>query len=199
MSEYHKKNKQTMNRLTTTVMKMLTTQSLNSLTISAVCQKAGLNRGTFYLHYHDLPDLIQSCEDEFFTDLNHDRENLLKNNHIVSTYLTHDEQVVRMLLNVVSHHQKLLKVMLGHNGDSQFKERFHAQLVDMALSGFKEISPLPKAQQILLANYNAGAIMGMITNWVQESRISQEELLHLINQLNHHSFLEVVTNLKKLK
>lgn len=37
-----------------------TTKNVDSITVSDICKKAGINRTTFYSHYIDLDDLIQS-------------------------------------------------------------------------------------------------------------------------------------------
>lgn len=39
------------------------------LTISQLCQEAGINRGTFYLNYLDKEDLLRQTEADFFSGI----------------------------------------------------------------------------------------------------------------------------------
>jgi AcrR family transcriptional regulator len=41
---------------------ILTGQGIKDLTVKNITQKAGINRGTFYLHYKDIFDLIEQAE-----------------------------------------------------------------------------------------------------------------------------------------
>ena len=40
-------------------MKMLRTQSVDDVTVIKVCEKAGVNRQSFYYHFKDMNELIQ--------------------------------------------------------------------------------------------------------------------------------------------
>ncbi|WP_078549617.1 TetR/AcrR family transcriptional regulator [Litchfieldia alkalitelluris] len=43
--------------------------TISSLTVQKVAAKAGLNRTTFYLHYHDIQDLLTQMNDDIFNEL----------------------------------------------------------------------------------------------------------------------------------
>lgn len=48
------RTKQTKTQIKKTLLDMMQTSSLGKITVTEVCSKAGINRGTFYLHYCDL-------------------------------------------------------------------------------------------------------------------------------------------------
>ena len=50
-----------------------------ALTVQKVTKTAQLNRTTFYLHYKDIPDLVEQLHDEAARNLNHHVSTLLQN------------------------------------------------------------------------------------------------------------------------
>ena len=47
---------------------LLTTKPLDKITITDVVKHAGINRGTFYAHYSDIPDVIHhQIQDTFLS------------------------------------------------------------------------------------------------------------------------------------
>lgn len=58
-------------------------EKFETISVSKLCQRAGINRGTFYLHYLDKFDLIETLKEEIITQL---RKNFEKttNNHYKS-------------------------------------------------------------------------------------------------------------------
>lgn len=49
---------------------LLLTEPFESISVSKLCRKAGINRGTFYLHYLDKFDMMDQLKDEIIHDLN---------------------------------------------------------------------------------------------------------------------------------
>ena len=45
---------------------LLQSKEIHQVTVTDICKKADINRGTFYTHYKDAFDLLQSIEDELF-------------------------------------------------------------------------------------------------------------------------------------
>ena len=48
------------------LIELLKTREIHQVTVTDICKKADINRGTFYTHYKDAFDLFQSMEDELF-------------------------------------------------------------------------------------------------------------------------------------
>ena len=49
-------------------MELLREKVISSITIKELCQKADINRSTFYSHYRDQFDLLQHIEDEILLE-----------------------------------------------------------------------------------------------------------------------------------
>lgn len=51
------------------LMKLLQTQSIDEITVTAVCKAADINRGTFYAHYEDVKDCMHTMEQDATKEL----------------------------------------------------------------------------------------------------------------------------------
>lgn len=47
-------------------------KKINKITIKELAETAMINKATFYLHYHDLEDLVSELEDEIIRDILHE-------------------------------------------------------------------------------------------------------------------------------
>lgn len=55
----------TRRRLRDAILEMLREKSIDKITIKEICEAAGLNRGTFYLHYDCPAALLSDIENQF--------------------------------------------------------------------------------------------------------------------------------------
>ena len=73
--EVQKRQTQTKESLKTALIQLLQTKDFEAITVSDISRTAGVNRGTFYLHYVDKFDMMNQLEEEILhhilTILNH--------------------------------------------------------------------------------------------------------------------------------
>ncbi|MBE7147712.1 TetR/AcrR family transcriptional regulator [Bacillus mycoides] len=55
--------------LRTTLLDLIEEKGFDSISVRDITLKAGLNRGTFYLHYRDKHDLIERTQNELLKGL----------------------------------------------------------------------------------------------------------------------------------
>lgn len=58
----------TKKRLKESLVFLMQKKSVNSISVKELTDLADVNRGTFYLHYSDIYDMVQKIEDEFFAE-----------------------------------------------------------------------------------------------------------------------------------
>lgn len=64
-----KRHTETKAYVKTALTTLLTEQSFETLTVSDLTKKAGINRGTFYLHYTDKFDMMNHFKNDTLDDL----------------------------------------------------------------------------------------------------------------------------------
>ena len=55
--------------LKSALLSLMAKKNINHITVKELCEKADINRGTFYLHYKDTLDLLEQIEDEILQNL----------------------------------------------------------------------------------------------------------------------------------
>ena len=56
---------------------LLSTKTINEISVKELCAKADINRGTFYSHYLDINDLLNHLEEELIMEFKSKLEPLL--------------------------------------------------------------------------------------------------------------------------
>lgn len=156
------KTKKALHEALLTLLKM---NSLESISVSMLCREAGINRGTFYLHYKDvsalfdehLHHLLKDLEDSYYEPYRH-VSNLISSNLDPSTIrIFHHVKKYQSFYEIVfdkhsslTYYYSLLKKIKSLMQDSISKH----------ILGDRDIS--------LLVSYQANAIIGLLIQWSEE-------------------------------
>lgn len=90
-------------------LSLLAEKPLDKISVTEICKRADINRGTFYSHYSDPVDLRESLEQELVDTLSECRKSCLENgDRVVPTVKT---------LEVMKENKELCMVFAGPNGD----------------------------------------------------------------------------------
>jgi len=68
-SETDRRTKYTRKVIKDTYVELISELPPHKITVTEVCRRADINRGTFYLHYEALPDVMKDLENEVFEEL----------------------------------------------------------------------------------------------------------------------------------
>ncbi|WNS44005.1 TetR/AcrR family transcriptional regulator C-terminal domain-containing protein [Paenibacillus sp. MMS20-IR301] len=146
-------------------------KTLESITVRELTEKAGLNRGTFYLHYKDIHDFYEQFKHELLEQfhalikkLGHTPESQEPFSNPPSGYVRPFEYVLEQ--------KRFFKVFMGRGGDSalslQMTELINRQFVHAYKAKHRQTSSpeIPVKQEYLFA-YLASAYVGTIQFWIQ--------------------------------
>ena len=105
------------------------TGDLSRVTVTAVTDRAGVTRRTFYSHFKDIPDLVNKIEEETLAELRAPLARIAAC-HLddLRTALDHGDPApgARELLACVRERADYLRPLLGKGGDPAFAERIKA-------------------------------------------------------------------------
>lgn len=175
-------------------------RGLEGLTVRDLTQRAGLNRGTFYLHYRDIPDLLKQSKEEVLKGLTEsvtkaaERMGACKESPASPT-----EQESRMpsaapnptalgAFEYFARHARFFSVMMGSNGDPCFfLEWKKAMMEDMKRKSLiyqPDDTNLSIPRDYLVA-YIVSAHLGVIQHWLESGmELSPQEMAALMTRLN---------------
>ena len=104
--------------LTHGLIQLMKEKQVQDITVRELADLVDVNRGTFYLYYRDIFDMLDSIEQELFNQVNQ-----LIAAHKGETVLTHTLPVLKELFHLVEENKELCQVLLGQNGDMKFLKK----------------------------------------------------------------------------
>lgn len=141
------------------VLKLLSEgEKTSSLTVQKVANAAKLNRTTFYLHYHDIQELVEQLTQKIMEEISVQILSLID-----ATDLSEKQQLTKLLDNLYSHREYLF--ILFDNDDFEEKLfKFVQQLV---------MKRRESSEKILPANYvtidiKTASLVGVIMWWIRK-------------------------------
>lgn len=125
--------RRTKKQLTEALAELLRQKPLKSITVNELTELADVNRGTFYLHYRNIYDMVDKIRGEIFERFN----------EIISVYSPHKNELLPLLkelFELLSEYSDLAESLMGRNGDAVFvdtlknliKKRCFLNVYDMA-------------------------------------------------------------------
>lgn len=159
------------------LVELLSENSIAKITVKAICEKADVNRSTFYTHYTDQYDLLQNLKDELFDSINA---------YITShNFRAKDEDLYLITYNVmlyIKDNQKICTLLFGGNGDIKFQKRVFSILESPFYNGFNIVLGERKTEYVF--SYVISGSLGLIQNWFKNNlEESPEEIAMLITNL----------------
>lgn len=157
------------------------TKSVNKITVKELTDLVEINRGTFYLHYKDVYDLVDSIEDELCNEFD---EKVLG---ITPEDILHRPvDVLESFFEYFKKHKDIIEVLMGENGDAKFVYRFGELMNEKILELFKQIFPNMSMEKYDFAyNYGKFGYVGVIHCWATKySHLSSREIAEKTLALN---------------
>lgn len=167
------------------LIELLKTKEIHQVTVTDICKKADINRGTFYTHYKDAFDLLQSMEDELFDQiLRYIKEIPVEE---------YNSLLLLKVLELIKENKDLCKVLFCNQRDSSILNRILniANQIDIG-----QIINNPSLTNKTIANYymrySVGGCISIIETWLEnnlpESPSELVQIINGINQVNIQSF-----------
>lgn len=160
-----------------TLIEELKTHSLSQVSVKSLCEKADLNRSTFYAHYMDIYELFDEIENEFLShiafltpDMSRTKKLSLITEYVSYTY-THKDTFFALVNN-------------GH---------FLRKFKDFSLTHHDELrADSNKTPNLyfnkLLTAYTVTGSVSLLREWLEEpAQTSPEVIAELILALSNHA------------
>lgn len=160
------------------LIELLQTNDIHQITVTNICNKADINRGTFYSYYKDAFDLLQSIEDELFDQiLRYLNETPAKD---------YTDSLLIKVLELIAENKDLCKILLCKQRDGRIIDRIlyiasKANLEPL----FDKSSEFDESHFNYLIRYSVGGILSIIQVWLENNlKESPREIVKIINNIN---------------
>lgn len=181
MRKRPEKTEQTKADIREAFWRLYATKPIEKITVGEVCELAGYNRGTFYLHFHDLYALLTSIENELLLGMTACVESCMKRLQRDSGKLS----CIAACKDVVLYYERnktYITVLLGADGDPSFTYRLKDNLKPLWREYVVgEASERSDSEIDLLLEYALAGTLFMISRWLANpGTTSAPQLAHLI-------------------
>lgn len=146
------------------LVELSATKRINKITVKELTDHIEINRGTFYLHYKDVFDLVETLENELYNDFN-----TKLSSYTSEALLKAPLDVCEDFCNHFLEHKDLYSSFLGANGDAHFAYKLGDRLNERVFEIFNGIFPnMNKTTYDFSYYYGKYGLIGLITCWFVE-------------------------------
>ncbi|HWK23587.1 MAG TPA: TetR/AcrR family transcriptional regulator C-terminal domain-containing protein [Ureibacillus sp.] len=170
MGTYEEKNRKTKQLIQSSFMQILENKPFESITIGDITKTAQINRGTFYLHYEDKYDLLDTIEQQLFSDLGNHIDALQSNYTATQTFEKEQEQLAASLFSSIEMQSPILKIFLSEHGRAGFHLRFRDAFSEKVRSNLEKNESFNaniKVPMEYFLSFITSAFLGLIEQWIQ--------------------------------
>ena len=166
-------------------------RKIETITIKEVADLAGFNRGTFYLYYKSIYDLLQKTEQELLEDFSKRVE------YHVKLYFGEinnpDEKVFQEMQENILKNGDYFKVLYGENGDPRFK----AKMKNIIKDAYRKHLNIESGKRVsmfeYLLEYLVEANTSIIQYWLENRekdnpRVTIKDVGEIMHFVDQHGF-----------
>ncbi len=161
------------------LIELMNEKKVKDITIKDITERADLNRGTFYLHYLDIYDLLSQIEDEIITNLTA----LLKTFNETQTLSSYE--LLEQLFNYLYENKEIFRVLLYTNSDTQFLNKLQTLIKTMGLYTLQNVyKDSPPIVYTYFLSFISSGVIGMVEHWFENGMtLTPSEMASMVNQM----------------
>ncbi len=155
---------------------LLMQKRINDITVKEIVDLADVNRGTFYLHYRDIYDMLAKIENEMIVEL----EDISRR---FSNVLLMDSPrpYIKEMFQYVADNRAFCKMLLGPYGDMAFVEKLKKLIEDKCFHTLMKNCPENQIQSYqYFATYAVSGCIGLLQTWMNDGMKTSPQELALV-------------------
>lgn len=175
------------------MLELIEENGVQGLTVTDIANRADVNRGTFYLHYQDAPDMLQKVQDEVFASVLKAMREIDVVEMMRFSERGEPYPKIIALLEEFSREAYFFRLMIGPHGNSSYIVKFRRVMQEHIAARLAQRQPSDDNMLVprdYLITFIASANMGIISYWI-ESGMQQtpREIAVIIMKLVQHGSL----------
>lgn len=165
---------QTRANLTSAFWELYLTKPIEKITIREITDRAGYNRATFYLYFHDVYDLFDQLEEDILTQV----RGLVQNRLMQADELDFSQHM-GLIIQLAQRFDGYMPRLIA--GDPTFSDRMKAIMAPLLDRFIIPSGVLDPHEQSILREFYLSGILGAINTWMTaRGEVPLERLIELI-------------------
>lgn len=140
-------------------LSLLKEKPINKITVKELCEKAGINRATFYAHYEDIYALMDETKNEI-------ADSILSAVHTISSTASLSVFFAEMC-RVISEHRDSCEAIFGKYGDADFSVAVVELAREQGLAFWRQNGATEESDLEMLYTFVSYGSLAVIRAWVQ--------------------------------
>lgn len=184
MNKNESKYFNTAKKLRDSLLSLLNKNDFEFITIKRICEEAGVNRSTFYLHYENTYDLLQELIEvlntSFIESFNH-KKLVVSNEHLDNLFLINDEYLIPYL-DFIYQNRRVYKVIRSKPEIFKANDSY-LEMYDNIFSPILNKYNVQEEEKKYIINYFIQGLSAIIITWViDDCLMPKEQIIKLIKE-----------------
>lgn len=152
-------------------MELLEEKDFEYISVKEICERAGVNRSTFYLHYETIGDLLEECisymNEKFLEYFNQNDENIVGRIDVVDLkelYLV-TPGYLKPYLEYIKEHQRIFLTAMKRSNALRLADTYNRMFTHVFNPIMDRFAVSEKEKKYLLSFYMNG-ILSIIKTWM---------------------------------
>ena len=162
--EQNSRTRRTKAALRAALAALIRERGLSGITVRELTTRAGINRATFYIHYHDIHDLLEQTHREIINDLS-------------TVLLTHQQEesaewplvILGDVFRFLQKHSDICSALLCENGDPLFIEALKKPVREKTIRDWNLLRPndIVPVRASYFATFIVSGVVALFEQWYQ--------------------------------
>lgn len=151
--------------------------SVAKISVRELCDRAELNRSTFYAHYNEPNDLLMEIETELLDATEEHLKKIGEENDAGA------HKYILSFLQYIKQNDKQFRTLLIDSADPEFRSRFMQQSIIQFVENLR--IELPKELEQYIFSYILNGSTGIIIQWIRSDyAVNENEIVNLLFSIN---------------
>ena len=138
---------------------LLTEKPLDKITVTDVVSRADINRGTFYAHYKDIPDVVDHLIQQTFSAI---REAMMST---VATDAKPEHTLLSTIQRILEEDISFYRKILNSNASAIMQEQLVAVVTEFMLEHKDQFYPGSQEEYTIAIRFCAGGLSNLYRDW----------------------------------
>lgn len=160
--------------------KLLGEKGIKDITVRELSDLVDINRGTFYLHYKDVFDMVEQIENEMFENFRS-----VLDEHPAKALKGKPLPMIVDIFRFIRENSDMCRVLISKNGDMSFVNRLKELVRERCLNDWMEIFNTDKSQNFgYYCSFIVSGCIGLLQSWLETGlRESPEYMADLAERM----------------